>query len=58
MKTTIVRLSVLSLAFAGFAASSVVSFSQQPAKGDMVKISCVGSPALCLPHDPTACGMH
>ena len=57
MKTTTVRLSVLALAFVGFAASSVVSHSQKIATTGQVRVACVGTP-LCAPSDPSHCGMH
>ena len=57
MKTALVRASVLVLAFTGFAASSVVSHSQKAS----AKTPVVGSTApvpMCLPGDPSCCGLH
>ena len=58
MKTTIVRLSVLALAFTGFAASSVVSHARKSAPVvTPVVVATIYSAPLCAPHDPSRCGM-
>ena len=57
MKTTLVRLSVLAIAFAGFAASSVVSHSQS-SNHTVASASFPSSMPLCAPSDPSHCGMH
>lgn len=57
MKTTLVRASVLALAFAGFAASTVVSHSQKTTVHAPVISSTTPVP-MCLPGDPTYCGLH
>jgi hypothetical protein len=58
MKTTIVRASVLALAFVGFTASSVMSYSQKTAHQVGARKGIVPAP-LCSPwNDPTCCGMH
>lgn len=59
MKTTIVRLSVMSLVFTGFAASSVVTRAASVATPGSVRVALVGgNPApLCSPHDASHCGM-
>lgn len=57
MKITLVRLSVLALAFVGFAASSVISQSQDSTKHvATAQVSMMPVP-LCAPSDPTHCGM-
>ena len=58
MKTTFVRLSVLALTFAGFAASSVVSYSQRlSSHGSKANTHIViDMPAPCCPwNNPTGC---
>ncbi len=59
MKSLIVRLSVLTLATTGFAASTVVS--QTATKTDVIRPVVLGtvSPSpMCPMGDPTHCGMH
>ncbi len=58
MKTTIVRASVLALAFVGFTASSVVSYSQKTVHQASAQQIITPAP-LCSPwNDPSCCGMH
>jgi hypothetical protein len=57
MKTTLVRLSIVALALAGFGASSVLS-SAASTKPTVVAFTAGGSTASCLPNDPDACGIH
>ena len=58
MKSLSARLSVVVLALAGFAASTVVS-KAAPRKDQIkpVVISGVGCPPLCMPREPGHCGM-
>lgn len=59
MKSTFVRVFVMTLAFAGFSASSYIS--KAPAKTISTASSFVssGMPVpMCAPSDPSHCGMH
>lgn len=56
MKNTLVRISVLALAFTGFAASSIVSHSQSSAAHKLTASTTDCVPA-CLPSDPNHCGL-
>lgn len=58
MKSTIVRASVLAIAFVGFAASSVVSYSQKSPNHMVSTKTNVMPIPMCLPNDPSCCGMH
>ena len=57
MKNTLVRLSVLSLALIGFGASSIVSHSQNTATVAKANVRPMQMP-MCLPGDPSCCGLH
>ena len=58
MKSIIVRIAVLSVATAGFAASTLASKAAS-VKGDTKVIIGLCSPApMCAPSDPSHCGMH
>ena len=58
MKSLSARLSVVVLALAGFAASTVVS-KAAPRKDQIkpVVVGTVGCPPMCMPRDPSHCGM-
>jgi len=58
MKSFFVRLSVLALALSGFAASTVAS-KAAPSKNEIkpVLIGGVGSTPMCMPRDPSHCGL-
>ena len=57
MKSTLVRLSVIALSLTGFAASTVAS-SAAPKKHEIKPIVIGGNcPPMCLPRDPSHCGM-
>lgn len=60
MKITLVRLSVLALAFTGFAAASVSSKASYKVSVQLThQVGIVGQPqALCSPNDPSYCGLH
>ena len=56
MKTTLIRAFVLTLAVTGFGASAIAAGNH--AKVSAAKSQERGGPvAMCLPHDPTHCGM-
>jgi hypothetical protein len=58
MKTTAIRLFVLSLAVAGFGASTITAHARSVAKASVAPVSVVGgSMPLCAPSDPSHCGM-
>ena len=57
MKSLIVRLAVLSIATAGFAASTLASKAAS-VKGDKVIIGLCSPAPMCSPYDPSHCGMH
>lgn len=57
MKSLIVRLSVLALATTGFAASTVSSKAVDP-KHEVKPVVIAGTPVgMCMPRDPTHCGL-
>jgi hypothetical protein len=59
MKTTLVRLFVLTLAVTGFSAATVSAHARTTNKASVAPLSVVGgSQTLCAPNDPTACGLH
>ena len=51
MNTFFVRLSVLALAFTGFAASSVISHSQKDTVVAPVRVATISSAPLCAPSE-------
>ena len=58
MKTTLVRLFVLTLAVAGFGASTVAAHARTTNKASVAPLSVVGgSTTLCAPSDPSRCGL-
>jgi hypothetical protein len=57
MKNNLVRLFVLSLAAAGFGATSVAAHARTVTKVSVAPVSVVGSQTLCAPSDPSHCGM-
>jgi hypothetical protein len=57
MKNNIVRLAVLSIAVAGFAASTVSAHARTVTKAAVAPVSIIGSQTLCAPSDPSHCGM-
>ena len=58
MKNLMIRACVITLALTGFAASTFVS-KAAPGKVQPrpIVVGTVGSPPLCMPKDPTYCGL-
>jgi len=58
MKTTLVRLFVLTLAIAGFGATTVAAHDRTTVKASVAPLSVVGGTGtLCAPSDPSHCGL-
>jgi hypothetical protein len=56
MKNNMIRLFVLSLAVAGFGASSVAAHARTMTKASVAPVSVAGQ-MLCAPSDPSHCGL-
>ena len=58
MTSLLARSFVVVVAMTGFAAStSVTKATPTKGRGTPVVVGTVGSPPLCMPHDPTYCGL-
>lgn len=57
MKSLVARLSVAVLAIAGFAASTITSVAATKHQIKPVVVGTVGCPPLCMPRDPSHCGL-